>query len=144
MKSMKAVQYLDAAKVKLGIKSDYELARRLRLTPSAVSAYRQRGSTFDATTALKIAEILEIDVRRVIADAELERDALSPDDRELWRALLGKVVAIAGAVGLAIAYPAECVAAVLSAVCKIAVRTFRRLAAASLPSAAALFYPARP
>lgn len=144
----RVIEYLEAAKVKLGIRSDYELAKRLQITASAVSRYRKRGTTFDPATAVKVSEILEIPPMRVIADAELER-ARSPDQREFWRAVLGKVAAIAaGAVGLAIAtYPAELVAAVLTAVCvlcKIAVRTFRRLAAASLPSAAALFYPARP
>ena len=96
---MRTVDYLDACKQKLELSSDYQLAKALGLTRSALSAYRNNGGTFSPATAKKVAEILGLHPLRVRADAELER-AKTPEDRALWRELaakIGGVLAVAGA-----------------------------------------------
>lgn len=109
---MKTADYLDAAKKKLGISSDYELAKRLAVSTATMSNYRKGKRAFDNTMAVKIAEILGIaDWRKVIAHIELERGS----NDAFWRRVLGKVAAIAGAaLAIALYLPAKSVAAVLS------------------------------
>lgn len=99
---MKTVDYLDACKAKLGIESDYRLAKELGLRPSAISAYRNAGGTFSKRTAMKVAKILGVHHLTVRADAQVER-AKSPEARALLRALAAKIMAVlvcAGAGGL--------------------------------------------
>jgi hypothetical protein len=91
---MKTTQYLDAVKKKLGIESDYALAPRLGLTRFGVSKLRNGISAMGTTTAAKIAEILEIDPMKVIADAELERGS----DDALWTRIAQRVAVVAGGV----------------------------------------------
>lgn len=102
---MNTRQYLDAAKRKLGISSDYALANHLGLTRFGVSKLRRGHVVMSPTTAAKIAEILDLDPIKVIADAELER-GLRGSDAELWRRIARKVagvtlpVAIAGSIAV--------------------------------------------
>jgi plasmid maintenance system antidote protein VapI len=97
---MNTVQYLNAAKRKLEISSDYALAKRLGITKASISLLVNGRSVMSNTTAAKIAEILELDPLRVIADMELERGT----NDELWRRIARKVagvvlpVAIAGSI----------------------------------------------
>lgn len=78
---MNTKEYLDAVKQKTGIDSDYKLAKLLNLTKQAISKYQLGNRVMDDYTAAKIAEVLEIPVIKVIADANAERekdeDALS-------------------------------------------------------------------
>jgi hypothetical protein len=95
-------QYLDAAKRKLGIESDYALAPHLGVTKQAISKMRNRPLVMSNTMAAKIAEILEIDLMRVIADMELERGS----NDELWKRIAKSVAAgVLVAIGAAIAPP---------------------------------------
>lgn len=77
---MNTVQYLDAAKRKLGVESDYALAKALGLTCQAVSRFRNGYGRLGNTTAVKLAEILGVPPMQVIADMELERGA----DTAVW------------------------------------------------------------
>jgi hypothetical protein len=97
---MKTTQYLDAVKKKLGIESDYALAKVLQLTRSGMSLMANGHIAMGTTTAAKVAEILELDPLKVIADAELERGS----DDALWTRIAKKVavvvlVALAGLAG---------------------------------------------
>lgn len=89
-------QYLAAVKAKLGISSDYALQKPLGLSKQGVS-YLANGGVMSTTTAAKVAELLELDPLKVIADAELERGS-SP---ELWKRIRA-AAAIAGAIGGAV------------------------------------------
>lgn len=88
---MKTIDYCKAAKKKLGITSDYALAKELKLTRSAISFLVNGHCAMSTTTAAKIAEILELDEIKVIADVELERGT----NDELWKRIAKKVATIA-------------------------------------------------
>lgn len=88
---MQTIEYLAAAKAKLQISSDYELAKRLGVSRQSVSDL-VHGATMKNSTAARVAEILEIDPLRVIADAELER-ASGPEQRKLWERIAARVAA---------------------------------------------------
>ena len=80
---MKTANYCAAAKQKLTLASDYALAKALGVTRASVSLLINGHSVMSNTTAARIAEILELPLQRVIADAELERGS----DLELWKRL---------------------------------------------------------
>jgi transcriptional regulator with XRE-family HTH domain len=68
------LDYLNEAKARLGLESDYALAKHLGLTVGTVSHYVNRRRVIDPYTAAKLAEILEIDAIEIIAAAEFERE----------------------------------------------------------------------
>lgn len=76
-------KYLEAAKKKLGIESDYELAKRLGIQRTAVSNYRTGRSVMDDYTAAKIAQALDINPLTVIATANAEREKVT-ERRTFW------------------------------------------------------------
>jgi|SRR5438270_6431645 len=94
---MKTAEYCAAAKRKLKISSDYELAKRLGVSKQSISNYVNEHRVFDATTAAKIAEILKLDPLVVIADAEIERGT----NDELWRRIAKRVAVVFFAAGAA-------------------------------------------
>lgn len=104
---MKTAQYLDAAKQKLGIKSDYALAPCLGMTKQAISKMRNRPLVMSNTTAAKVAEILDLDPLRVIADMELERGS----NDELWKRIAQRVAAAVLLPAIGVPSPAEASAA---------------------------------
>lgn len=93
------IEYLDAVKAKLDLPSDYAAAKHLRVTRAAVSRYRNGDGTFDDTTAVRAAEILEIDPMEVIAAMNVER-ARDDETRALWERLWGKVTGVTVATAL--------------------------------------------
>ena len=86
---MNTLEYLAACKQKLGIQSDYALAKALKITQSTISGYRAGRSRIDDDVALTIAEILEINPLQVIADANAER-AKTPEMRARWIGVMEK------------------------------------------------------
>ncbi|UEP45627.1 DUF3693 domain-containing protein [Burkholderia sp. B21-005] len=84
------LEYLDAVREKLDLPSDYAAAKHLHVTRAAVSRYRQGDATFDDTTALRVAAILDIDPMEVIAAVNAER-ARDDETRSLWETAWGKV-----------------------------------------------------
>jgi transcriptional regulator with XRE-family HTH domain len=86
---MKTIEYLDAAKVRLGITSDYALAKKLGISQPAISNYRSGRSRIDDDVALTIAEILGLNPLQVIAAANAER-AKTPEARARWSGLMEK------------------------------------------------------
>ena len=87
---MRTLEYLDKAKVKLGIQSDYGLAKQLKISESTMSSYRAGRSRMDDEVALKVAKMLEIDPIETIAAANLER-AKTEEQRAVWSTLLEKI-----------------------------------------------------
>ncbi|MEK6840062.1 MAG: DUF3693 domain-containing protein [Nanoarchaeota archaeon] len=93
-----SLEFLDAVKVKHNLPSDYALAKILGLTRQAVSKYRHgHAKAMDVATAVKVAELLEIDALLVIAVAERERAHVEAN-RELWEKLVKKLGGMAAAV----------------------------------------------
>lgn len=80
---MKPTDYLDAAKARLNITSDYELAKRLGIPRQGIPSIRkgERGIPLDA--AFKLAITLEMDPATVVADLESQREK-NPTRRAFW------------------------------------------------------------
>ena len=91
-------QYLDEIKERLGVESDYALAKALGMTRASVSSYRC-GRTFpDDMACAKIAEILGCEPMEVIAATNYQRSK-TDDARALWESIWGKA---AGAIALSL------------------------------------------
>lgn len=86
---MNTIEYLDAVKRKLGISSDYALAKALRIGQPAIIGYRAGRTTINDDTALAIADILGVHPLQVIATANAER-AKTPEQRERWSGVMEK------------------------------------------------------
>jgi ribosome-binding protein aMBF1 (putative translation factor) len=84
------VDYLDEAKRRLGLESDYALSKHLDIRQSTISGYRAGRSHFDETIALKIAQACNVDPMEVIASAAYER-AKSDEARAILAGLLEKI-----------------------------------------------------
>ena len=80
-------EYLDAAKKRLKVDTDYKLAKWLEVNQARISAYRSGKEGMDNYTAARIANLLVINQLEVIADTNAEREK---DDkkREFWRGLV--------------------------------------------------------
>ncbi|MBN9357525.1 MAG: helix-turn-helix domain-containing protein [Herbaspirillum huttiense] len=87
---MSTLDFLDEAKAKNGLPSDYALSKALGLTTSAISNYRSGRSRIDDEVALKLAGLTGRNPLEVIAAANMER-AKTPEMRALWESLLTKV-----------------------------------------------------
>jgi len=83
------IEFLDAVKEKLGIESDYALAKRLGFSLSAVSSYRTGRRILDDDAALVVALTLDTHPFNVIAAVNAER-AKTPEQRALWSGVMEK------------------------------------------------------
>lgn len=81
--------YLDLAKIKRDLPSDYALAKLLGVSPSGITNYRKGRSHFDDATAIKIAHLCEIEPAEVLFAMQVER-AKSDEARAVWSGLLEK------------------------------------------------------
>jgi predicted transcriptional regulator len=88
-----ANRYVDQVIERLHLPSDYACAQVLGTSHQAIYKIR-RGGAISVVTAAKIAELLDIDPIKVIAETELER-ATTEEDRELWKRIGRKVAVIA-------------------------------------------------
>ena len=77
------IEFLDAVKEKLGIASDYALAKRLGFSLSTVSNYRTGRRVLDDDAALTVALALDVHPFNVIAAVNAER-AKTPETRARW------------------------------------------------------------
>jgi transcriptional regulator with XRE-family HTH domain len=80
---MTSQEYLDAVRVKLGLTSDYGLAKALGVTRQAASRWSNGKNGFDDTTAERVAAILGINPAFVILDIHKER-AQNASTRRIW------------------------------------------------------------
>jgi plasmid maintenance system antidote protein VapI len=81
---MNTIEYIDTAKTRLGVDSDYALAKALKITPSTIYGYRAGRSHMDDETALKISKVLGIHAGFVLLDMHRER-AKTPQERSAWQ-----------------------------------------------------------
>jgi hypothetical protein len=105
------LHFLDAVKARHELPSDYALAPLLGITRSEVSRLRNRKNYLGDSTAIKVAELLEIDSGIVIAAVHAER-AKSDAERTAWASIFEKLGGLAALVligigGLTAAPPAE-------------------------------------
>jgi hypothetical protein len=87
---MRPSEYLDALRERLKLPSDYALQPVLAVGKSAISRYRHNADTFGEPVALRVAELLQLDPARVLADMAAER-AGSDAARSAWRRLAATV-----------------------------------------------------
>lgn len=87
---MNTLEFLDEAKAKNGLPSDYALAKALKVSQPTISGYRAGRSRIDDDVALKLANLIGRNPLEVIAVANAER-AKTPEMRALWEGLVSKV-----------------------------------------------------
>jgi len=93
------VEFLDLVKARNGLPSDYALAPVLGITRSQVSRLRNRKDYFSDSTALRVAELLDVDPLSVVSVAHAER-AKSDAERNFWAGMARRAFGLAGAVVL--------------------------------------------
>lgn len=96
------IEFLDAVKAKHGVASDYALAPILGVTRSAMSKYRQKKDFLGDSTAIRVAELLEIDPLIVVASVHFERSKID-QEKALWKGFLQKLGGLAASVVIALA-----------------------------------------
>jgi transcriptional regulator with XRE-family HTH domain len=85
---MNTIRYIEEAKEKLGVSSDYAIAKKLGISRQAFSQYKHGERIIDDYTAAKLAEVLGVEPIEVIAAANAEREKDSAKV-EFWRRLAG-------------------------------------------------------
>ena len=70
---MKAAEWIDRVKAARGWESDYRAAKELGIGRQTISTYRNRDSTLDEETALKVAAAIGVPVAGIIIDQAAER-----------------------------------------------------------------------
>jgi hypothetical protein len=80
---MKTIEYLDAVRARLNLASDYRLAKVLGIRVQTVSNYRHGRTAMADDVAVRVAELLQLDPARVLADMAAERSS-SEAVRAIW------------------------------------------------------------
>lgn len=96
------VELLDRLKLHRAIPSDYQLAKALGVTQQTISRYRVGKDSFSDSTALKVAELLDMDPAIVAATAHAER-AKSDPERAMWSDLIRRLGGLAAGVVIGVA-----------------------------------------
>lgn len=81
---MNTIEYLDAAKSRLGIESDYALAKVMKMRASTISNYRSGRSQMDDDIAARVAQILGMHPGLVMLDMHRAR-AKTPAEQSIWQ-----------------------------------------------------------
>jgi transcriptional regulator with XRE-family HTH domain len=87
---MKTPEYLDRTKAKLGLPSDYALAKYLGVSREYISQFRRGKMFLGDEMKLRLAEILEIPPFELFAAVEADR-AKSAPVQAVWNSLLEKI-----------------------------------------------------
>jgi transcriptional regulator with XRE-family HTH domain len=83
-------EFLNAAKVKLHLPSDYALTKRLGLSENAVGNYRKGRTRLDDRVVIRLADILEVDPAYIMACVYAERAGDDETLRGVWATVAGK------------------------------------------------------
>ncbi|OFJ47596.1 hypothetical protein BA896_023345 [Janthinobacterium lividum] len=86
---MEHPEYLDLARTKLQLPSDYALQKPLGVTKQLISKYRTGKETLSDGIAIKIAKLTGIPTERVLIDAHFEK-AKTPEEKAAWMAIMEK------------------------------------------------------
>lgn len=81
---MKPAEWLDKAKRKLIIESDYELAKIIGIKPSAITNIRKRNTGVDNYIASRLEDILELEKMTIIIDMEINKEK-NEDKKNYWK-----------------------------------------------------------
>ncbi len=89
---MRTPEYLDLAREKLSLPSDYALQKPLGVTKQLISRYRTGKETLSDNIAMKIAFLTGLRAERVLIDAQIEK-AKTPEERQAWESIMEKISA---------------------------------------------------
>lgn len=78
-----SIEFMEDVKALYCLPSDYALAKKIGLSQQAVGKYRKFGTSFDDTTALRVASLLKIEPAVVVASAHAQR-AKTPEEKTVW------------------------------------------------------------
>ena len=81
---MNPSEWLDKAKKKLLIESDYKLSKVLGITPSGISTIRKRNAGIDIYTASRLEDVLELERMTIIIDLEIQREK-NEEKKKYWQ-----------------------------------------------------------
>jgi len=84
------IEFLDELKLKRGGISDYAVAKLLGMTTQAISKYRTRRYFLGDETAIRVAELLEMDPSFVMACVHFER-AKTQAERTAWQNIIMRI-----------------------------------------------------
>jgi plasmid maintenance system antidote protein VapI len=94
-----SVEFLDAVKARHSLPSDYSLAPVLGITRAQVSRLRNRKDFLGNQTALKVAELLDLEPGIVLSAVHSER-AKSESEKAAWNSIFEKMGGFAAGVFL--------------------------------------------
>lgn len=87
---MTPTEYLDAAKLALGVSSNYALAKALDVPEQNISDYYREKAVPSDETCAKLALALEMPIGEVLADIR-RQTAKTPRAREFWQSFLARI-----------------------------------------------------
>jgi transcriptional regulator with XRE-family HTH domain len=83
---------IDKAKEKLGVESDYALAKKLDIPNPRISEYRSGKARPDAYACARLAEVLDMDPFELLAQVEAATEK-NEARRSYWRAVAERIAA---------------------------------------------------
>lgn len=91
---MFTADFLNDIQAAYGLTSDYQLAKKLGVTPQAVYSYRSGRTFFNDEVSLKVAHLLELDPLIVLACANADRYSRqgSAEVFDFWVALANQAI----------------------------------------------------
>lgn len=91
---MFTADFLNDIQAAYGLTSDYQLAKKLGVTPQSIANYRHGRSFFSDEVALKVAHLLELDPLMILACANADRYARqgAPEVFDFWVALANQAI----------------------------------------------------
>lgn len=98
------LEFLDAIKAKHGLTSDYQLAKHLDCTHSAISNYRSGRSRLGEDEACKVAELLGLEAGYILSCIAAERSK-NPRVKKAWEWTAQHLGGIAAALALVMILP---------------------------------------
>lgn len=87
---MNTVDYLEKAKVSLGISSDYALAKHLGVTTSYISALKNGKQHFSEKLCYQIADIIKMHPAIVLVDT-MRQKSDTPYQMKVWSDVMEKI-----------------------------------------------------
>lgn len=96
------IEFLDELKARNGGASDYAIAKVLGITHQCISRYRVGKDYFGDLTAIRVAELLEINPAIVVSAVHAERSK-SEQEKAVWREIFEKLGGVAASVVIGIA-----------------------------------------
>lgn len=89
---MDVTKVIDEAKERLGVESDYALAKKLEINQARISQYRKGKESLDAYACARLAEVLKMDPFELLAQVEAETEK-NETRRTYWKKVAERMAA---------------------------------------------------